>query len=368
MEAPQQEVIGVSKGKRTKRVRPQSLIPFMTINNAHSSSTGDTNVDGTVHGEEVSIINNDNNNNNNNSTSPPPINSNENIPDEDVPTEEEEETAKCLILLSQGGHHHHHQHHHHQTPSKRFLDLFNDDMGLYQTKFNSKRYVETTDLGNGAKGGTYVYECKTCNRAFPSFQALGGHRASHKKPKPLTIEPKKQPFFYFSDQDEPSPPPPPAPTPTTPNYKYNNKLSLSPLSSKLNNINMDSPNYNKSPSPRIHTCSYCGAEFTSGQALGGHMRRHRGGANNNNTILCLSPLSIDQEFANNNLKKPRNGLSLDLNLPAPQEYQNQSRNLQHPPKYPQEQAQKQQEEEQEREQQQTALVLSTTPQLIGCHY
>ncbi|KAG4913330.1 hypothetical protein JHK82_053912 [Glycine max] len=25
-----------------------------------------------------------------------------------------------------------------------------------------------------------VFECKTCNRKFTSFQALGGHRASHK--------------------------------------------------------------------------------------------------------------------------------------------------------------------------------------------
>ncbi|KAJ8542281.1 hypothetical protein K7X08_017147 [Anisodus acutangulus] len=359
METPQEEVMGVSKGKRTKRVRPQSLIHFTVY--AHSS-TGDMNVDGTVQGE-VSTINN-----NNNDSSPPPATSDENSPHEDIPTEEEEETAKCLILLSQGGHPNHRQ-----TPPSIFFDLFNDDMGLYQRKFNSKRYVEMTDLGNGAKAGTYVYECKTCNRTFSSFQALGGHRASHKKPKPLTIEPKKQHFFYFSDQDEPSPPP------TTTNYKYNNKLSptLSPLSSQFNNINMESPNYNKFASPRIHTCSYCGAEFTSGQALGGHMRRHRGGANSNNTTLCLSPLSTHIQTASfedqftNNLKKRRNGLSLDLNLPAPPEYQNQSRNLQHPPKYPisteqqqdQEQAQKQQQE-----QQQTALVLSTTPQLIDCHY
>ncbi|MCD7447247.1 hypothetical protein HAX54_026366 [Datura stramonium] len=254
MEAPhEEEVVGVSKGKRTKRVRPQSLIPF-TINAQHSSTGDDANADGTAHGDD--------NENNNNSTSPPPpaATSDENFPDEGVPTEEEEETAKCLILLSQGGHHH--DHHHRQTPPNKFFDLFNDDTGLSQTtKFNSKRYVETTNLGNGAK-----------------------------------------------------------------------------------------------------------AEFTSGQALGGHMRRHRGGANNNNTNLCLlSPLSIDQESANYILKKPRNGLSLDLNLPAPPEYQNQSRNLQHPPKYPQEQDQEQAQKQQQ-EQQQTALVLSTTPQLIDCHY
>ncbi|CAL1358549.1 unnamed protein product [Linum trigynum] len=31
--------------------------------------------------------------------------------------------------------------------------------------------------------GVFVYECKTCGRGFNSFQALGGHRASHKKPR-----------------------------------------------------------------------------------------------------------------------------------------------------------------------------------------
>ncbi|CAD5163047.1 unnamed protein product [Musa acuminata subsp. malaccensis] len=30
-----------------------------------------------------------------------------------------------------------------------------------------------------------VFECKTCSRRFPSFQALGGHRAKHKKPRPV---------------------------------------------------------------------------------------------------------------------------------------------------------------------------------------
>lgn len=64
-----------------------------------------------------------------------------------------------------------------------------------------------------------VFECKTCNRQFPSFQALGGHRASHKKPR------------------------------------------LAGDGSLLK--------------PKMHECSICGLEFAVGQALGGHMRRHR---------------------------------------------------------------------------------------------
>ncbi|CAL4938805.1 unnamed protein product [Urochloa decumbens] len=68
-----------------------------------------------------------------------------------------------------------------------------------------------------------VFECKTCNRTFPSFQALGGHRASHKKPR-------------LADGGAAAAEP---------------------------------------PKPKVHGCSICGLEFAIGQALGGHMRRHR---------------------------------------------------------------------------------------------
>ncbi|KAL0347136.1 UNVERIFIED_CONTAM: Zinc finger protein ZAT5 [Sesamum calycinum] len=98
-----------------------------------------------------------------------------------------------------------------------------------------------------------VYQCKTCNKSFPSFQALGGHRASHKKPNK-----------------------PPARVLGSPPHKS-----------------------------RVHECSICGAEFGSGQALGGHMRRHR--------PIPGSSHGESQEV----IKRPRNLLSLDLNLPAP---------------------------------------------------
>ncbi|KAF2288732.1 hypothetical protein GH714_011821 [Hevea brasiliensis] len=60
--------------------------------------------------------------------------------------------AKCLILLS-----HTLQN---NNPRKPFKTHDNDDC--------------------------HLFECKTCNRRFPSFQALGGHRASHKKPRMTT--------------------------------------------------------------------------------------------------------------------------------------------------------------------------------------
>ncbi|XP_058735055.1 zinc finger protein ZAT11-like [Vicia villosa] len=63
-----------------------------------------------------------------------------------------------------------------------------------------------------------AFKCKTCSKEFLSFQALGGHRASH------------------------------------------NKL-------KLNGRNQK----------KVHVCSICGLQFATGQALGGHMRKHRTG-------------------------------------------------------------------------------------------
>jgi hypothetical protein len=93
-----------------------------------------------------------------------------------------------------------------------------------------------------------VFECKTCSRQFPTFQALGGHRASHKRPR---LHLQQQPHALGDDGAAlclgrptvtPLPLPPPLPQPIR---------------------------------PRAHECPVCGLEFAVGQALGGHMRRHR---------------------------------------------------------------------------------------------
>ncbi|XP_022942693.1 zinc finger protein ZAT12-like [Cucurbita moschata] len=119
-----------------------------------------------------------------------------------------------------------------------------------------------------------VFECKTCNRQFPSFQALGGHRASHKKPR-------------------------------------------------IDGGNSDGSSSQGSPTkPKTHECSICGLEFAIGQALGGHMRRHRattlltdhGRLTNNHHPSSLSPPPRSQPPL---VKKTNGGgriLCLDLNL------------------------------------------------------
>ncbi|KAG6605483.1 Zinc finger protein ZAT11, partial [Cucurbita argyrosperma subsp. argyrosperma] len=101
-----------------------------------------------------------------------------------------------------------------------------------------------------------VFVCKTCNREFSSFQALGGHRASHRKPK------------FPSDTSQ------------------NNAIKSKP-----------------------HECSICGLEFPVGQALGGHMRRHRNSSPVPVSLTPAQPVSDDSDCDSGN-----GVVGMDLNL------------------------------------------------------
>lgn len=288
MEAQEEVIMGskdhthIVKGKRTKRQRPQSPIPFSMTANYSSSSDGG--VDG------------------NNITVPSPTTSME---FQDNTTEEEEDMANCLILLAQGQ---------------------SRDDETY--KFTSRRYLE----GTAGKTGIYVYECRTCNRTFPSFQALGGHRASHKKPK---IEDKKKQlgFSLSSDEEEVQ-------------FKNSNSFSLN-LSNNRANLCENSG----SKITKVHECSICGTEFTSGQALGGHMRRHRSVMSGANATLSLTPFASDQT---EEVKREKSVL-LDLNLPAPEDDHRESKFIFG-------------SKQQQQQQQQQQTIVFSAPALVDCHY
>lgn len=150
--------------------------------------------------------------------------------------------ANMLMFLSHSAHH---QQHHHQQQQQ-------------QSNYKSMSTSSTTGK---------LFECKTCNRRFTSFQALGGHRASHKKPKAVADG----------------------------GSGNGGEMAVK---------------------PKVHECSVCGLEFAIGQALGGHMRRHRGlsteGVNGHDDEHDVHKLVVE--------KKSHGGrrvmcMDFDLNLP-----------------------------------------------------
>jgi C2H2-type zinc finger len=96
---------------------------------------------------------------------------------------------------------------------------------LLSLAFPNKIVISKKKSDKRRRNNNGMFECKTCNREFPSFQALGGHCTSHLRQK-----------VSFNGSD----------------------LKLG----------------EKYKQPR-HVCYSCGKEFLTGQALGGHMRLHR---------------------------------------------------------------------------------------------
>ncbi|XP_039041425.1 zinc finger protein ZAT5-like isoform X2 [Hibiscus syriacus] len=261
----------VIKGKRTKRQRSSSLFG-LTVTSSSSSACGGDGV-----AEEYNSISS-------------PVTSDEIYES----TEEEEDMANCLIMLAQS-----------DGPKRRNID---------------EKFEMVTAMTN--KGGAYAYECKTCNRSFPSFQALGGHRASHKKPKAGMADENKPLVSAVKDQA----------VEDADQFNRENPAIVALQVSKGN---------------KIHECSICGSEFSSGQALGGHMRRHRAAAASNQAAVSVDTTSSPTESNSGDGIKPRNILSLDLNLPAPEDDPIESKFQFGAP--------------------QQAIVFST-PALVDCHY
>ncbi|CAJ2654528.1 unnamed protein product [Trifolium pratense] len=290
MDFSKKDATHIAKGKRTKRLR--LLSPCGVVSTSITSS------------EENGYFDDE-------------------IEDDD----EEEDMANCLILLAQGGNHKQHDD-----------DDDDDDRGDNRREKGSngnKKIAQIVTAGATAtsKAGLYIYECKTCNRTFPSFQALGGHRASHKKPKIMAEEKKEklpssppssisshdsQSVKLIANHDELEEAEKPRGGPT--------------ISFLMGNQGLKGINGNKG---KIHECSICGSEFTSGQALGGHMRRHR-------TSSANAPIAEER------VVRPQNILQFDLNLPAPEEDLRESK-FQFPAT-------------------QKSMVMSAAPALVGCHY
>ncbi|KAL7617248.1 zinc finger protein ZAT5 [Lactuca sativa] len=231
----------VIRGKRTKRPRPSS--PLALTMASTSSTTTTTSEGGDTENPYNTFFHT-------------PTNSIEFT--RIIQENDDEDMANCLILLAQG------QSSPPPPPHKAVVDTLS---------------------------GFYVYECKTCNRGFSSFQALGGHRASHKKPPKPCLEDKIRPNNMVNQVVDV--------------HHSSTTLSLKIGSSQQTQCNRSG----STKASKVHECSICGAEFASGQALGGHMRRHRS--------MPMATSTCGNSGGCQDSKKPKTLLSLDLNLPAP---------------------------------------------------
>ncbi|XP_047337015.1 zinc finger protein ZAT6-like [Impatiens glandulifera] len=114
----------------------------------------------------------------------------------------------------------------------------------------------------GAGAGTAntaksIYKCAICDKAFNSYQALGGHKSSHRKAP--------------SNADEKT-------------------LSISGAGGGVG---------------RVHECSICYKTFQTGQALGGHKRCHYEGSGGGAASGVTSSEGLSVNHRN-----------FDLNIPA----------------------------------------------------
>lgn len=170
----------------------------------------------------------------------------------------EEDVAFCLMLLSRD-----------KWKKQERLDgeeEEDDDHHLEDDQEDeAEKSLEDTDESEELKSCRNrtrgKYKCETCNKVFRSYQALGGHRASHKKIK-VSTNPAYEPELVQENAGAAS------------TFR---------------------------PDKKIHECPVCLRVFSSGQALGGHKRSHVTGSS--------ATLVKDLTKFGDSL--------IDLNLPAP---------------------------------------------------
>ncbi|XP_042428444.1 zinc finger protein ZAT10-like [Zingiber officinale] len=149
----------------------------------------------------------------------------------DRPPTEEEYLAWCLVMLARGG-------------------------------------LRPPTLTESVAPEKLEHKCSVCGKAFASYQALGGHKASHRNSKVATYE--------------------------------------ASAAAKSTGTGSSSAEATAAGGGRVHRCSVCQKAFPSGQALGGHKRCHYDGS-----------LGITVATASEGAGSSYRGF--DLNVPVPPE-------------------------------------------------
>ncbi|OWM80171.1 hypothetical protein CDL15_Pgr019335 [Punica granatum] len=223
------------------------------------------------------------------------------------PSSEEEDLANCLMMLSNAK-----VDASMAEPEESCASASKDEERRKPINFVSPftyRVPSNNNLdkakGVAARG---LFECKACKKVFNSHQALGGHRASHKKVKGCFAARLDTVDDYIPDDD----------VITHEEFFPTKSTSSLPFDHGPNSL---VPSTSKRKS-KVHECSICHRVFSSGQALGGHKRCHWITSNSPDTS-SLAKLQQFHDHLEQIQQRPkfieadRLALKLDLNLPAP---------------------------------------------------
>ncbi|TKY55046.1 Zinc finger protein ZAT4 [Spatholobus suberectus] len=174
---------------------------------------------------------------------------------------------------------------------------------------SNKNWVDKASEAESGKNSNKRgrFECTTCNKIFHSYQALGGHRASHKKIKGC--------FASRNESSENSIETDLSPEPATENKLMKNSDNEYLVEHEhVAGLHNEVETVTESKKIKRHECPICFKVFPSGQALGGHKRSHMAGGSESRsfqTIVIQEPEPEIRDF-------------LDLNLPAATEEESNS--------------------------------------------
>ncbi|KAL2340715.1 hypothetical protein Fmac_008655 [Flemingia macrophylla] len=171
------------------------------------------------------------------------------------------------------------------------------------------------------------FECTTCKKIFHSYQALGGHRASHKKIKGCFASKNQSSENSTELEADFSPDPTTTESKLLKNEYVEKQVVTNTIDSTTSGFDNEVDTVKESKKEKWHECPICLKVFSSGQALGGHKRSHHVAGGSESATNFQSQTDTLEETA------PEIRDFFDLNLPASTEEEGTSHGHGHAESY-----------------------------------